>query len=284
MQEYEMDQWHKRIAQWWTGDTLYLSVPFTWLIGEADTIANYWREHNKTVLIGGPGLMEPNDCLHFQPILFHNPCATFTTRGCPNACPFCGVPKLEGDLREIPDFRPAPTICDNNLLAASRNHIRRVIDSLKVFSYVDFNQGLDARLFDSEIAGWLGELRCKVRFAFDHWNMEGMVKDAIALCRKYSSRKIGVYVLVGFDDSPSEAVAKLEKVRSWGIRPTPMRFQPLDAKVKNGYAGPGWTELELRRVTRYYSRLRFLEHIPFEEYEYGGSFDQLALETIQHST
>jgi len=278
-----MDQWRKGIAQWWIGNTLHISVPFTWLKGEADRLAIYWRGRGKAVLIGGPGLMEPNEHPYLQPILFHNPCATFTTKGCPNACPFCAVPKLEGDLWEIANFRPAPVVCDNNLLAASRKHIRRVVDSLKVFSYVDFNQGLDARLFDREIAGWLGELRCKVRFAFDHWNMEGRVKDAIALCRRWSSRKIGVYVLVGFRDSPDEAVAKLEKVRSWGLWPTPMRFQPLDAKVKNGYVAPGWTELELRRVTRYYSRLRYLEHVPFSDYEHGGSLDQLVFEEMGHS-
>lgn len=30
----------------------------------------------------------------------------------------------------------------------------------------------------------------------------------------------------------------------------------------------GWTEVEMRRVVRYYSRLVWFEHIPFEEFEY----------------
>jgi hypothetical protein len=269
-----MYQWRKGIARWEVGDTLYLSVPFTWLLDEARQVADAW--HGKA-LIGGPALMEPNTCPGFEPLLFHNPAATFTTRGCPNACPYCAVPKLEGDLREVPDFRPAPVICDNNLLAASKTHIRRVVDRLKAFRYVDFNQGLDARRFTPEIARWLGELRCKVRFAFDYWGMEAPVKDAIDLCRRETTKDIGVYVLIGFNDTPEDAHARLELVRSWGLWPNPMRYQPLDAQCKNDYVALSWTDRELKRMTRYYSRLAWLEGVPFEEYQ-GEESNQLPLE------
>lgn len=96
-----MYQWRKGIAQWVVGKKLYLSVPFTWLLDEAHRIATEWQDD---YTIGGPGVMEPNTCEGFEPILFHNPCATFTTRGCVNNCSFCAVPKLEGDLKEIPNF------------------------------------------------------------------------------------------------------------------------------------------------------------------------------------
>jgi hypothetical protein len=45
-----------------------------------------------------------------------------------------------------------------------------------------------------------------------------------------------------------------------------MRYQPLDSKVKNGYVGAAWTERELKRYMRYWSRCGYLEHIPFDEY------------------
>lgn len=112
-----MNQWVKRIAQWSVGNTLYISVPFTWLVKEAEKIADNWKGK---ILMGGPGFMKPSHCDGFEPILFHNPCATFTSRGCVNNCQFCAVPKLEGDLKEIPDFRPAPVICDNNFGATSK--------------------------------------------------------------------------------------------------------------------------------------------------------------------
>ena len=119
-----MYQWKKGIASWKCGDTLYVSVPFTWLMPEAEKLA---ATHRGPVKIGGPGTMRPNQtCEGFEPLIFHNPCATFTTRGCPNRCSFCAVPKLEPEYKEIPNFRPAPVVCDNNLLAASKKHLERV--------------------------------------------------------------------------------------------------------------------------------------------------------------
>lgn len=258
-----MYQWRKGIATWAKGNTLYISVPFTWLLDEAEKIKKDWPGES---IIGGPALMRPNECDGVEPLIFHNPCAAFTTRGCVNSCGFCAVPKLEGDLREIPDFRPAPVICDNNLLAASKKHIRRVVDKLKQFPIVDFNQGLEARRFTPGVADMLGELKCKVRFAFDSWGNEAAVKDAIDLCRKQTTKNIQIYALIGFNDDPESAKARLELIRSWGVLPNPMRFQPLDAKKKNGYLSPKWTERKMLNMVLYYSRLNWLGHVPFEAY------------------
>jgi hypothetical protein len=261
-----MYQWNKGIASWQCGKTLYISVPFTWLMDEANKMAEL---HKGPVLIGGPGTMQPNqECPGFEPILFHNPSATFTTRGCPNGCKFCAVPKLEGEFREIKDFRPAPVICDNNFTAASRKHQERVVDRLKAFPMVDFNQGLESGRFTPEFADLLGHLKCKVRFAFDHVNFESKVKTAIDLCRKRTTKDIGIYVLIGFNDTPEDARYRLELIRTWGIRPNAMRYQPLDAKRKNEYIASGWTELELMRIMDYYNKLRWFEHIPFDDFEY----------------
>jgi hypothetical protein len=270
-----MYQWRKGIASWQCKDTLYISVPFTWLMPEAEKMAQL---HKGPVLIGGPGTMKPTACEGFDPLMFHNPSATFTTRGCPNHCSFCAVPKIEGEFREIPDFRPAPVICDNNLLAASRKHLERVVERLKAFPLVDFNQGLEARRFTPEVAERFGYLRCKVRFAFDSLPVESEVKAAVDLCRERTSKDIGIYVLIGYKDTPEEALYRLETVRSWGIRPNPMRYQPLDAKMKNSYVAPGWTDFELKKMMTYYSRLRWFEHIPYSEYEYASEDkDQLEL-------
>ncbi len=258
-----MRNWTKGIARWAVGDTLYLSVPFTWLVEDARRQADEWKGK---ALIGGPGLMAPTECEGFEPVLFHNPCATFTTRGCPNACPFCAVPKIEGEFREIKNFRPAPVVCDNNLLAASRPHLARVVDSLKQYRYVDFSQGLEARLFTPNVAGLIADLRCKVRFAFDTWGQEAVVKDAVDLCRERTTKDIGVYCLIGFNDTPEDARARLDLVRSWGIMPNPMRYQPLDATEKNKHLAPGWTEKEMRKMMKYYSRLVWLGKIPYDEF------------------
>ena len=157
-------------------------------------------------------------------------------------------------------------ICDNNFTAASRKHQEAVVDKERVFSLVDFNQGLEAWRFTPELADLLGQLNCHIRFSFDSWGQEAAVKDAIDLCRKRTTKNIGVYCLIGYEDDPESARARLELVRSWGLWPNPMRYQPLDAKQKNSYVGPNWTEEKLANMYRYYSRLQYLSGIPFEEY------------------
>lgn len=269
--------WLKNIAQWEIGRTLYLSVPFTWLLPAARKLA---LAHKGPVQAGGPAVQlmsafladvaTVNQPCPVEPLLFHNPLATFTSRGCPNRCGFCAVPRLEGGFRELADWRPAPIVCDNNLLAASRTHFDRVIDRLKAMPFVDFNQGLEARLLTPHHARRLAELKAvKVRFAFDHVSNESSVADAISLCRAHGLKDFGVYVLIGFRDTPEDALYRLEKVRQWGIRPNPMRYQPLDALAKNQYLAPAWTGKQMAKTVRYYFRLRYLEHVPFEDFGRG---------------
>jgi len=258
--------WNKGIATWQVGKTLYISVPFTWLVADAEKIARNWKGK---AIIGGPGLMKPTHCEGFEPVIFHNPLATFTSRGCPNSCPFCAVKLLEPEFYEIEKPRLAPIICDNNFTACSRKHQERVIDGLTIYSYVDFNQGLEARKFTPWLADQLGRLKVKVRFAFDSWGCESAVKDAIDLCQRRTTKDIGVYCLIGYNDDPDSAIARLELVRSWKLDPNPMRFQPLDAKLKNEYRLPemrNWTEDKLADVMRYYSRLQHLRFMSFNEY------------------
>ena len=270
-----MKQWRKDIASWRIGDTLYLSVVFTWDLPRARELA---IAHKGTVIAGGPAVdLMPKYLADVaiiggdpivRPLDFHNPLATFTTRGCPNRCTFCAVPRIEGEFRELTDWPVRPVICDNNLLAASMAHFVRVIDRLTALPYVDFNQGLDSDLFTRQHADQIARLKAaNVRFAFDHVNSEASVHDAIQTARAHGLRDFGVYVLIGFNDFPEDALYRLETVREWGIRPNPMRYQPLNAIVKDQHVAPGWTDRELRRMMRYYSRLRWLEHIPFADYD-----------------
>ncbi len=273
-----MAAWPKSITTWEIGKTLYISVPFTWLLPAARDLAKLHRSRGP-VVAGGPAVTLMPEVMSsvarvgeespVPPLAVVNPLATFTTRGCPNQCGFCAVPRLEGPFRELSTWDPRPIICDNNLLAARRAHFDRVIDRLRPLPWVDFNQGLDARLFDSHHAGRIADLRsAKVRFSFDHIRHEAAVADAVALCRHNGLKDIGIYVLVGFRDTPADALHRLELVRSWGIWPNPMRYQPLDSMQKNSHLGPGWEELEMLRLMQYWARLRWLEHIPYGEYVY----------------
>ena len=59
---------------------------------------------------------------------------------------------------------------------------------------------------------------------------------------------------------------RLQEAYQLGVWPNHMRYQPLDAITKNSYGGENWTERELKRYMRYWSRLRWLRQIPFDEY------------------
>jgi hypothetical protein len=254
-------------------------VVFSWLLDQAYQRAAWHKAAGKEVFAGGPAVSNnPDsmlgiadiDCYLEDAIAKHNPNATFTSRGCIRNCSFCAVPKMEGGLIELYHWPVRPIVCDNNILACSKAHFDGVIDKLRPIQNVDFNQGLDARLLTTYHAEKLRELDLTcVRLAWDHTKMEHSFFRAYQVLRRagFTARKIKVYVLIGFNDSPEDALYRLETVKSLGSRPNPMRYQPIDTKEKNGYVDPNWTDKELNKYMRYWSRLRYLEHIPFAEFD-----------------
>ena len=97
----------------------------------------------------------------------------FLTRGCPNKCFWCVVPKKEGfihpymDVDEIAiDGRRKLVLMDNNILASgdyAKEQLKKIIAR---GYYIDFNQAMDARLVTEEFAELLG--RC-------HW-IKGLIR------------------------------------------------------------------------------------------------------------
>ena len=146
-------KWSKKTVEWIDGDTAYVSVPFTWNLPKAFSRCSALRQEGYKVRAGGPAVSLIPDYLEsvaliggdIEAVTHHNSEATFTSRGCIRQCSFCAVPKTEGYLRELPSWDPRRLVCDNNILATSRSHFNRVIDSLKHIEGVDFNQGLDKK-------------------------------------------------------------------------------------------------------------------------------------------
>ena len=272
------NNWHGGLVEWKNNDTAFISVVFSWKLQEAYQKAIWYKSMGYNVVVGGTavaynptyfaGVADVLDT--FDNVLTrHNPNATFTTRGCIRKCPFCIVPIIEGEFREIEYFIPKPIVCDNNFLASSKKHFDNVIDKLKPLRGIDFNQGLDARLLNKYMATRLAELDIKfIRLAFDHISTEKRLLSAhkLLLDAGIPPKKIRVYCLIGFNDTPDDALYRLELVRKLGSLPNPMRYQPLNASRRNSYIDINWTERELKNIMRYYSRLIYLGHIKFEEY------------------
>lgn len=272
--------WSGGFVEWIEGDTAYLSVVFSWQMQKAYQRAAWYRALGYRVRAGGPAVVIRPQILgevadispvpDLEVVTRHNPSATFTSRGCPRKCPFCIVPEMEGNLTELDDWIPRPIICDNNLLACSRSHFDRVIDKLKPFSEVDFNQGLDCRLLTKHHAERLRELNTKaIRIAWDHVGSEKHVMHAIEILKEAGfplSSHIRVYVLIGFNDTPEDALYRFQTLKDLRLWSNPMRYQPVDSEKRNGYVAPEWTEKELKTYMRYWSKQRWLASVPFEEY------------------
>lgn len=102
----------------------------------------------------------------------------FLTRGCPNKCKWCVVPRKEGAIRPYMDVdeiaiegRNKLVLMDNNFLAAG-DYAHEQLDKIIERGYrVDFNQALDARLVTEDFAKKLAKVKWldknRIRFGCD---------------------------------------------------------------------------------------------------------------------
>lgn len=273
--------WTKQILEWTEDGKAFLSVIFTWQLPEAWSRCVWYKEQGYRVQVGGPAVSLFPEYLSqvatvngfkVNALPKHNDQATRFSTGCVNKCPFCAVPITEGNLQEC-EGEPKPIVCDNNLLACSERHFDHVIDLLKPVPCVDMNQGLDCRIIKPYHIDRLRELNLHcVRFAWDHIKEEGHVIDAVNLCLKAGipKSKIRVYVLVGFHDTPEDALYRMQTLKDMGLgKNSPMRFQAIQgdkALIKNGYLESTWTEYEITRFMHYWFRQAWVSNIPYADW------------------
>lgn len=269
--------WSKKPVYWETDDAHYYSIVFSWdLWNFLSTIQN--ELDGKRIVIGGPAVEINKSWIPewietpFSPVPMlrrHNGMATRTTIGCIRKCGFCAVPHIEPEYKELDNWEVKPIIADNNLIAGSMRHFNKVIDKLKKLTWCDFNQGLDARLLTDKHAYRLSELQQPtIRLAFDSVKYEISFMNAFRLLRETGipKKNIRAYVLIGYNDTPDDALYRLRLVQSLGIKPNPMRYQPINSKHRNEYVGENWTHKDLDRYMAYWQNLRFTGGVPFEEF------------------
>lgn len=210
-----LSAWHKNrgdVVEWWNGfcryDRVYMSKVFTFT-PDVDTVINAAE-----IIRGGTGYKDygslPDEIERTAPDYSIYPgvdyAIGFLTRGCIRRCPWCIVPQKEGQIRpaatweEIkrPDSKKI-IFMDNNVLACE--HGLQQIEAMgEQRIWVDFNQGLDARLITPETAALLARLKWIkfVRLSCDTAEMLPVIERAVAYMKEagIAKSRFWAYMLV----------------------------------------------------------------------------------------
>ena len=152
----------------------------------------------------------------------------YLTRGCPRGCDFCIVGKKEGlcslkvaNLDEFWSGQKNIVLNDPNILAC-----REWKDLLNQLSesgaYVDFNQGLDARMLSTEKCNALNRIRIKeIHFAWDRYEDKKRILPKlqlfadICLQNKHGHNAI-VFVLVNYNTTIDQDLERIYTLRDMG--------------------------------------------------------------------
>lgn len=239
-------------------DEAHISACFTWDISRAKYLASQWVGYAKQVRIGGPAISGSNG--DFIPGRYLKQGVTITSRGCPNKCWFCLVPKREGELRELP-IKPGHIVQDDNLLACSPKHIKDVFKMLKNQKKIEFSGGLEALRVTPGIAEKLSELKIyQIWLSYDTPEDEEPLRCAIENLKPFFARKkIRCYVLIGYPgDTLNKAEQRLKHVWQMGTLPFAMRYRKPTLKFSESFVfhNRAWNIL-----TRQWSRPKIIESI-----------------------
>ena len=208
----------------------------------------------------------------------------YCSRGCIRKCHFCGVPKLEGALRDTESLTAIVRsidelygpkrdlmLMDNNVVALPR--FREIIAEIRDLGFVpgaklarpgraavqrrvDFNQGVDARILckDPMYLRELSSICLKpLRIAFDHLGVRKPYEQAVRYAAEFGLTELSNYMLYNFHDGPRDLFERMRLnvalneelgIRIWSF---PMRFQPTD-RPDRSHIGEKWSRYQLRSM------------------------------------
>ena len=157
------------------------------------------------------------------------------TRGCPNRCPWCVVPKMDGndvrhvaDLKDFWDGQDMVRLLDDNIMADHDEFCRDCEQLAKADVRVIW-EALDIRCVSDETAKALASVRYsgkRIHFAWDGKSQDSAIVSGIeTLARNgINSWKLMFYVLVGFNTSPEYDMHRIMTLHELGANPFVMPF------------------------------------------------------------
>ena len=174
----------------------------------------------------------------------------FSSRGCIRNCKFCIVQEKEGKIKEHHSIQQLTdnrfhrlVLLDNNFQASKKCYekLKYIIEN-KI--KVNFNQGLDFRLFDDKFLSYLQQVKyydfkfVKRSFyiALDNIKDIELFEEKIKLVLKYikNPKHIMVYILVGFNSTYQEDIERINTVLFYNMIPYIMLYnQNLDHNLRH---------------------------------------------------
>lgn len=265
-------EWYTPFAEKY--DIVYVAKVFTftndymYAINNADCVVRGGTGYDyRTVLPTQIDRMQPDYTLYTY--IDRHTAYGFLTRGCPNKCKWCVVPKKEGNIRPYMDVddiaidnRHNLVLMDNNILAAGDYAMEQFEKIINSRYRVDFNQGLDARLVDNEAAKILAKMRwiSSIRFGCDTPTQIVEVEKAISLIDQYSAnpKHYFLYTIITKDMNESyERISHFRRNKRIRVQAQPYRELDNPKQVL-----PQWQ----KDMARWANRKEIFKTVDFKDY------------------
>jgi len=192
---------------------------------------------------------------------------TFTSRGCPNKCAYCGVWRLEPNRHIVSNWREHivaskqyAMISDNNISSFPTEHVCNVANYLcELGKQVIIDNGLDPKHVTPKVCVALARVsfyKEGLRLSFDRLSEKEVFTKAIQMLIDAGVRPSSImsYCIFNFHDTFDEAFYRAATCVKLGIRPFPQHFVPLDTICRDvHFIGKYWS-LPLIKAFGYYWR------------------------------
>lgn len=164
-------------------------------------------------------------------------------------------------LREKYGFLHLETCTREALISTYRefaSYFQRKYDKQKgKLRFVDFNQGVDARLFNDKIVSKLSEIAIRpLRIAFDNIRDKDVYVKALTMSVKHGIKDFSNYLLYNFKDKPIDLYNRLklnvDKCEEFGVSiySFPMKYHPVKGEHSHDrdFIGEHWNRKYIRAI------------------------------------
>lgn len=124
--------------------------------------------------------------------------------------------------------------------------------------YIDFNQGVDARLITPENMRKLAETNIRpLRIAFDHWGLQKTYENAVRAAADAGITQLSNYMLYNFEEKPVDLYKRMKLTvdlcdeLNISIYSFPMKYHPIEDPEyfrNREYIGKHWSRKYIRAI------------------------------------